>query len=109
MSRPADVPKPQSVPAITLSRPTMSAYRTMRWATTSGCSMKFVVESITPYKPDPQELRDMAIAHAGIVLGNGLADRFGVTTGPGAYDNWTERLRTSDAKLPSCLLEITDD
>ena len=67
----------------------------------------YVVESIAPSKPDPQELRDMAIAHASIVLGNGLADRFGVTTGPGAYDDWIDRLRTSDAKFPSYLLEIT--
>ncbi len=52
----------------------------------------YVVESIAPCKPDPQELQDMTIAHAGVVLGNGLADRFGVTTGPGAYDHWIERL-----------------
>src|SRR6185436_3291172 len=42
------VPKPQSTPAITRSRPTISAYRPMRCATSFGCSTKFVVESITP-------------------------------------------------------------
>ena len=35
-----DVPKPQSVPAITRSRPTTSAKRTMRCATSSGCSTR---------------------------------------------------------------------
>ena len=64
-------------PDVTLERPPVQVY---------------VVESIAPCKPDPQELRDMAIAHARIVLGNGLADRFGVTTGPGAYADWIERL-----------------
>src|SRR5262249_10692016 len=44
----AKVPKPQSDPAMTRSRPTTSAYRTIRCATSSGCSMKFVVESRTP-------------------------------------------------------------
>lgn len=68
----------------------------------------YVVESIVLCKPDPQELRDMAIAHARIVLENGLADRFDVATGPGAYDDWIDRLRTSNAKLPSYLLEIAE-
>ena len=45
LGRPADVPKPQSVPAMTFSRPTRLAYCTIRCATTSGCSTKFVVES----------------------------------------------------------------
>src|SRR5262249_28758784 len=46
--RPAKVPKPQSTPAMTFSRPTTPAYCTMRSATSSGCSTKFEVESITP-------------------------------------------------------------
>ena len=46
--KPANVPKPQSVPAITRSLPTISAYCTMRWATSSGCSTMFEVESRTP-------------------------------------------------------------
>ena len=46
--RPADVPKPQSVPAMTFSRPTSRAYCSIRWATSSGCSTKLVAESITP-------------------------------------------------------------
>ena len=37
--KPAKVPKPQSVPAITRSRPTMLAKRSMRSATSCGCSM----------------------------------------------------------------------
>ena len=44
----AAVPNPQSLPAMTFSRPTSPAYRPIRWATSSGCSMKLVVESITP-------------------------------------------------------------
>src|SRR5262249_13804369 len=47
-SRPAKVPKPQSTPAMTFSAPTTRAYCTMRSATSSGCSTKFEVESITP-------------------------------------------------------------
>ena len=45
---PTSVPKPQSVPAITFSRPTILASRTMRSATSSGCSTKLVVVSISP-------------------------------------------------------------
>lgn len=44
----AAVANPQSVLASTRSRPTTSAYRPMRWAMSSGCSMKLVVESTTP-------------------------------------------------------------
>src|SRR5262249_49590707 len=47
-SRPAKAPKPQSTPAMTFSPPTTRAYCTMRSATSSGCSTKFEVESITP-------------------------------------------------------------
>src|SRR5262249_35850882 len=47
-TRPAKVPKPQSTPAMTFSAPTTRAYCTMRSATSSGCSTKFEVESITP-------------------------------------------------------------
>src|SRR6516165_6845071 len=45
---PAKVAKPQSVPATTRSRPTTRAKFWIRWATNSGCSMKLLVESITP-------------------------------------------------------------
>jgi len=38
-AKPANVANPQSVPAMTFSRPTSSANRTMRCATRSGCSM----------------------------------------------------------------------
>src|SRR5262245_2006732 len=40
--------KPQSVPAITFSRPTSLASRTMRCATSSGCSIKLVAWVTTP-------------------------------------------------------------
>ena len=40
----AKVAKPQSAPAITRSRPTMSAYWQIRCATSRGCSTKLVVE-----------------------------------------------------------------
>src|SRR5215470_11601968 len=39
---PANVAKPQSAPAMTFSRPTTFANRTMRWATSSGCSTSTV-------------------------------------------------------------------
>src|SRR6185369_9002697 len=48
-SRPAKVPKPQSVEAMTSSRsPIAATASSMRRATTSGCSTKFEVDSITP-------------------------------------------------------------
>jgi len=47
-TRPAKVPKPQSTPAITFSRPTTEAKFRRRSATTSGCSTILEVESITP-------------------------------------------------------------
>src|SRR5882757_5199399 len=48
-SRPAKVPKPQSVEAMTRSRsPTAATACAMRPATTSGCSTKLLVDSITP-------------------------------------------------------------
>ncbi len=46
--KPAKVEKPQSVPAITRSRPTMRVKFCSRSATSSGCSTKFVVESRQP-------------------------------------------------------------
>ena len=47
--RPAEVSKPQSVPASTrLGSPTARATSSMRSATTSGCSTKFVSGSTTP-------------------------------------------------------------
>ena len=42
------MPKPQSVPAMTFSRPTISANLMIRSATSSGCSTKFVVVSKMP-------------------------------------------------------------
>src|SRR5438067_7351615 len=45
---PTQVPKPQSLPAMTLSRPTRFAYRAIRCATNSGCSIKFDFDSMTP-------------------------------------------------------------
>ena len=39
---------PQSVPAMTRSRPTIRANRSIRSATSSGCSMMFVQVSIVP-------------------------------------------------------------
>jgi hypothetical protein len=39
---------PQSVPAMTLSRPTRSTWRRTRCATSSGCSMQFDRTSVTP-------------------------------------------------------------
>ena len=48
-SRPAKVPKPQSVDAMTRSRsPIAATASSMRRATTSGCSTKLLVDSITP-------------------------------------------------------------
>lgn len=67
----------------------------------------YVIESIVQTKPDAEEVLAMARDHAKQVLDNALSDRFGVTTGPRAYDDWIERLRARDVKVPSYLLEIT--
>lgn len=45
---PANVAKPQSLPAIMFSRPTARAKRSIRCATSSGCSTSTVVCEITP-------------------------------------------------------------
>ena len=48
-SRLVNVPKPQSVEAMTRSRsPTTDTASSIRRATTSGCSTKFVCVSMTP-------------------------------------------------------------
>ena len=52
----------------------------------------YVVESAAPSRPEIGALIELVLRNADIVLSNGLADRFGVVTGPGAYDRWIERL-----------------
>ncbi len=52
----------------------------------------YVVETVTPTQPDRDELLDMALSHVGLVLDNKLQERFGVLTGPQAYDAWVQRL-----------------
>lgn len=52
----------------------------------------YVVESAAPSRPETGALIELVLRNADIVLSNGLADRFGVVTGPGAYDMWIERL-----------------
>ena len=53
----------------------------------------YVVEGITPTQPDSVDLLEIVLAHGRRVLDNSLEDRFGVVTGPAAYDLWIERLR----------------
>lgn len=52
----------------------------------------YVAETVTPTQPDQDELLDTALSHARLVLYNKLEDRFGVLTGPQAYDTWIQRL-----------------
>jgi hypothetical protein len=52
----------------------------------------YVVERITAIAPRDVELLDVALDHARTALGGGLGDRFGVITGPSAFDEWIARL-----------------
>jgi len=64
----------------------------------------YVVETVAATQPDPQELLDLALEHARKVLNDALHDRFGVITGPAAYDAWIERRkvgRASPAEAPT--------
>jgi hypothetical protein len=51
----------------------------------------YIVETITPTQPDPQELLDLALGNGRRIFDNALADRFGVITGTAAYDAWIAR------------------
>ena len=59
----------------------------------------YVVENVEPTQPDRDELFDMALSHARLVMNNMLQDRFDVLTGPQAYDLWIERLRSAPMPL----------
>ena len=61
----------------------------------------YVVETIERREPEAGELLEAFLAHGRIVLTNALCTRFGVTTGPDAYDQWIERLRAADAGDPA--------
>lgn len=58
----------------------------------------YVVEAITPTQPTPQELIEVVLDQARQIFDNGLQGRFGVITGPAAYDAWIDRLDTGDAE-----------
>jgi hypothetical protein len=51
----------------------------------------YVIETISPTQPKPGEVLNVALTHARCVLNNELQERFGVLTGPPAYDAWIER------------------
>lgn len=57
----------------------------------------YVVEAITSSQPDPDELLELALDHARLVLGNALESRFGVVTGPAAFDAWIARWEDEEA------------
>lgn len=61
----------------------------------------YVVETVAATQPDPQELLDLALEHAKQVLSDALHDRFGVMTGPGAYDAWIEHSKDVGRALPA--------
>ena len=52
----------------------------------------YVVENIVPSLPEGDRLVELVVRHAATTMCNGLAGRFDVVTGPGAYDVWIERL-----------------
>lgn len=52
----------------------------------------YVVEKITPAPFDVGEAVAVALDHARTALDNGLTGRFGVVTGPLAFDEWAKRL-----------------
>lgn len=57
----------------------------------------YVVETLVHRTPEASECLDTARSNARRVLGNDLTDRFGVVSGPTAYDSWIKRLSDSDA------------
>ena len=57
----------------------------------------YVVETLSPKSPPADELLDMVLAHARGVLADQPGARFGVVTGPRAYDAWIERIKAADA------------
>ncbi len=79
-------PKPRlgKLDGLTLERPPVQVY---------------VVETITATRPNPDELVDVALDHAWRVLSNGLKNRFGVVTGPPAYDAWIARWRAAGCRV----------
>ena len=56
----------------------------------------YVIETVAPTQPSPDDLWDAAQAHARLILENKLIERFGIETGPGAFDRWIEVLRTQN-------------
>lgn len=59
----------------------------------------YVIETVTPIQPSPDDLWDAARTHARLILNNKLIGRFEVETGPGAFDLWIEMLHTQDPSL----------
>jgi len=53
----------------------------------------YVVETITPCAPTPVVLLDTALSHAQRVLENVIGQRFGVVTGPKAFEAWAAKLK----------------
>lgn len=62
----------------------------------------YVIESIAPASPPLGEVWLLARQHARIALQNGLSDRFGITTGPAAYDAWLDQLVHPPAVAALC-------
>ena len=62
----------------------------------------YVVESVAPATPSLDELWSLTRRHARTALQDGLRDRFGVTTGPAAYDAWLDLLRVPTSLAPLC-------
>ena len=58
----------------------------------------YVVETITPAQPEPDAVLSLALDHARRILNNELEQRFGVRTGPAAYDAWIAKVRSDDAQ-----------
>jgi hypothetical protein len=67
---------------VTLSKPPVQVY---------------VVEETVPAAPPPAEIRRCAWDHWQAILSNRVGDRFGVITGPGAFDAWIDRLDSASA------------
>ncbi len=80
VGRPGAVPTPGQ--SVTLESPPLQLY---------------VVETIRSSQPDPGELLELALDHARLVLDNALESRFGVVTGPAAFDAWIARWEDEEA------------
>ncbi len=99
---PSEAPPCPSEPPRDMPAPSARANRTPEVVTLEHPPVQlYVVETVVATQPDPQELLDLAHEHAKQVLSDTLHDRFGVITGPAAYDAWIEHCENAGRAQPA--------